>query len=471
MSKTSKERLSGGHEKFRFRDRAELENAIAELGLDLPLADDPSILFSPATVAGKTLPNRFVIHPMEGADADAAGLPSELTFRRYRRFAAGGAALIWFEAAAVTASGRGNPRQLMASRTTSDGLKRLVEATRRAAEENRGSGQPPYLVLQLTHSGRFARPEDRRSPIVVQRSPVLDSLIGLPADYPLIGDSDLERLRDAFIDAARVARDAGFDAVDIKACHGYLVSELLAAFTREGSRYGGPSLENRARFLLETAAGARDRAPGIAVVTRLSLYDAIPYPHGFGVDRDDPRRPDLTEPIELIGKLVSGGLPLLSISCGIPAFQPQFGRPFERPLTGHHPPDEHPLTGVARLIGLAAEVQRTFPSLPVVGTGYSWLRQFFPLAAAATLERRKATIIGLGREALAYPDFVNDLAERGILDPRRVCITCSRCSEMLRSGTRVGCAVRDPEPYAAEYRKGRAEAGPARPPAHRKSGR
>jgi len=450
------------HEIFCFRDRAALEKKIAALELDLPLADDVSILFSPVTIAGKTLPNRFVVHPMEGADADPPGRPSELTFRRYLRFASGGAAVIWFEAAAVMPSGRGNPRQLVASKETAEGFNRLVEAARRAAEEKFGPGHPSFFVLQLTHSGRFARPEGRPAPLLVQRNPLLDSRLGLPADYPLASDGDLASIRDAFIAAAKIAREAGFDAVDIKACHGYLVSELLAAFARESSCYGGPSLENRARFLLETIAAIRDVVPGMTVVTRLNLFDGLPYPYGFGVDRNDPRGPDLSEPIDLIGKLESGGLPLLSISSGIPALNPHFGRPYDRPMAGQDVPDEHPLVGVARLIELAAKIQRRFPALPVVGTGYSWLRQFFPHAAAAAVERRKATLIGLGRGALAYPAWVNDLAERGLLDSRRVCTTCSRCSEMLRAGHRVGCAVRDPDLYAAEYKKAKAHARMAR---------
>ncbi len=445
------------HDRFRFQDRAALEEKIAELGLDIPLSDDISILFSPIVIAGRTLPNRFLIHPMEGADADPSGGPSDLTFRRYRRFAAGGAAVIWFEAAAVLEAGRGNPRQLLISARTGDAFKRLVEATRREASAKFGPGHSPLLVLQLTHAGRFARPQGRPQPVISQRSPILDALIQLPADHPLAMDDELDSIRDAFVAAAGIARAARFDAIDIKACHGYLVSELLAAFTRPVSRYGGP-FENRTRFLLETAAGIRAEAPGIEITSRLNVFDALPYPHGFGVDRNNPGMPDLSEPIELIGKLARAGLPLLSVSCGIPAYRPHFGRPYDKPMTGQDPPDEHPLAGVARLLRLAGEVQRAHPALPVVGPGYSWLRQFIPQAAAAAVETGKAALVGLGRGAIAYPDWVSDLAERGVLDPRRVCIACSKCSEMLRWGSRVGCAVRDAEIYAAEYRQARTAA-------------
>ena len=96
------------HEKFNFRTKESLLQKIDDLGIDIPFADDVSVLFDRVPVAGRTLANRFVVQPMEGADADGDGAPGELTFRRYRRYAAGGSGLIWFEATAVSADGRSN---------------------------------------------------------------------------------------------------------------------------------------------------------------------------------------------------------------------------------------------------------------------------------------------------------------------------------------------------------------------------
>jgi 2,4-dienoyl-CoA reductase (NADPH2) len=442
------------HERFRFKDRDDLERKIAELGLDIPLSDDIAVLFTPVRIGDRSLPNRLVVHPMEGADASPSGSPSDLTFRRYRRFAEGGASMIWFEAAAVTGEGRSNPRQLQVGPETTAGLKKLVEETRRTAEIKFGPGHGMFLVLQLTHSGRFSKPGGTPRPVITHHSPFLDDRFGLPPDYPLITDEALDALQEAYVSAADAASRAGFDAVDVKACHGYLVSELLASFTRAGSRYGGP-LDNRVRFLVETAEKIRTRVPGIVVTSRMSVYDALPYPYGFGVDRNDPERFDLSEPVDLIEILKNRGVPLLSIACGIPAHAPHFGRPYDKPPIGQEHPDEHPLAGVARLLGLTGEIQKAFPSLAVVGAGYSWLRQFFPYAAAAAVRTGKAALIGLGRESLAYPDWPNALAEEGILDPAMVCLACSKCSLMLREGSRVGCPVRDADFYAAEYREAR----------------
>ena len=449
------------HERFRFKDRAALERKIADLGLDIPLSDDISILFSQVVVARRILPNRFVVLPMEGADGDPAGRPTDFTLRRYKRFAEGGASLIWFEATAVTADGRSHPRQLWINPETRDGFKRLVKETRLAAHRKFGPDHNLLLVLQLTHSGRLAKPEGRPAPIIAQHNPLLDAKVGLSADHPLISDAALDALQEDYIAAAGAAREAGFDGVDIKACHGYLVSELLAAFSRPDSRYGG-SFENRIRFLVDTSEKIKQRIRGLFVTSRLSVHDSLPYPYGFGMNRDHPGDPDLGEPIRLIKKLRNIDFPILGISLGIPAYQSHYGRPYDKPLIGQGLPDEHPLEGVSRWLRLTSEIQKAFPTLPVVGAGYSWLRQLFPHVAAAMVEREKASLIGLGRESLAYPGWVNALAADGFLDQRKVCVCCSKCSQMLRAGRPVGCAVHDAETYQVEYREARKRAREAR---------
>lgn len=431
------------HERFGFRDTESIRFRAADLGIALPWSDSLEPLFRPFDLGGRRLPHRLVSHPMEGADADASGGPGPLTFRRYERLAAGGFGLIWFEAAAVVPEGRSSPAQLSLAPAVLDGFKRLTEATRRAAA---GYGRTdPVLILQLTHSGRFSRPEGRPSPIIVRHDPGLDALRSVAADFPLLSDGALDRLRDAFVAAAGLAQAAGFDGVDIKACHGYLVSELLAARERTDSRYGGP-LENRARLLLETAGAVRSLHPRLLLATRLGAYDAVPG--GFGVAADDPGRFDPAEPVDLARRLRAAGLTLLNITAGIPAWRAHFGRPFDRPAEGGAPSDEHPLEGVSRLIGLASVMSGAALGLPVVATGYSWLRGFFPPVAAGTVAEGQAALVGLGRLGFAYPGLPADLLAGRPLDRRRLCTACSACSTLLRSGRPSGCVVRD----AAVYR-------------------
>jgi 2,4-dienoyl-CoA reductase-like NADH-dependent reductase (Old Yellow Enzyme family) len=430
-------------ERFRFRSEGALLQKAAELGIALPWSEEIGILFDGIEIGGSRLSNRLSIHPLEAADAEADGSPGLLTFRRYERFGAGGCGLIWFEAAAVTKEGRSNPHQLRIGRENLDGFKRLAERTRSAAEKA-GTGPPPFLILQLTHSGRMSRPFGAAAPVIARRDPRLDALYGLPADYPLITDEALGRLNDDFRRAAALALEAGFDGVDVKACHGYLAAELLAARNRTESRYGGP-FENRARFLLETVRAIRAEAPGLLLACRLGVYDSIPG--GFGVDEGDAAAEDMAEPMRLAALLAEAGVGLLNISAGVPADRPYFGRPFDIPAAGGAPAGEHPLASLARLIRLAAAIQKSSPALPVVGTGYSWLRQLFPRAAAGVLNSGGAALIGLGRLAFACPDFAGRLAARGRLGSNEVCTTCSGCSTLLRAARPAGCVVRDSGVY------------------------
>ena len=421
------------------------------MGVNLPVTEDLSVLSTPCRFAGRTVPNRFVVHPMEGFDSDAAGAPGELAFRRYRRYAEGGVSVIWAEATAVLWEARSNPGQLWIHDGNVDAFAQMVAQARKAGHE--ANGFEPVFILQLTHSGRYSKPTGVPEPIIAHHSAVLDSKHNLPSDYPLVTDEYLDRLQDAFVHAAKLAARAGFDGVDVKGCHRYLAAELHASFTREG-RYGG-SFENRTRLLRESLTRIRDEVSSLFVTTRLNVYDAIDYPYGFGVSEEDYRIPDLSEPIRFIGDLKNVGIPLLNISIGNPYFNPHFGRPYDLPVAGAKPPPEHPLVGVARFLKITKEVQEAHPDLPVIGSGYTWLRQFMPNVAAAVLQTGGATLIGQGRGAFAYPDSVNDICKKGALDPRKVCVTCSCCTQIMRDGAKTGCVVRDNEIYGEQYRLGR----------------
>ncbi|MBU0638031.1 MAG: hypothetical protein KKB50_04140 [Planctomycetes bacterium] len=445
------------HERFRFADRAALAEKIRALPADIPLSDDVGVLLEPLAIAGHELPNRFVVQPMEGRDAGADGGPGPLTMRRYERYAAGGSGLIWFEATAVVPAGRAHPAQLHLHRANVRAFSRLVSATRAAARAVFGEHHKLMLILQLTHSGRQARPDGTRCPIIAQRNAILDPVTGVSADHALVTDEELDQLQQAYVNAAGLAAEAGFDGVDIKACHGYLVSELLAAFTRGDSRYGG-TFENRARFLLEVVRKIRAAIPSLVVTSRFSAHDGIPHPYGFGADAAEPPGEQLDEPCALARALRDLGCPLLNVSIGNPYYNPHYGRPFDKPLAGAKAPSEHPLMGIARLLRVTAAIQQAVPEIPVVGTGYSWLRQFIPQVGAAAVMAGQAALIGLGRAAFAYPDCVKDLATRGAFDPQRTCIGCSGCSQIMRDGGSAGCIVHDREVYAAQYKHGRRRA-------------
>ena len=443
----------------------DLRDLSRKLGVRVDAVEDVSILAEPVKFAGLTIPNSLAVHPMEGCDGDARGRPDTLTFRRYERFAAGGAGLLWAEAIAVVHEARANPRQLWLHRGSKEAFAALVKRAREKAAEANGTGHRPVIVAQLTHSGRYSKPEAAPHPIIPERDPYRDPMAPqskpdvnrksrIPEDWPLVTDEYLDRLQDAYVEAARIAFEVGFDAVDIKSCHGYLINELLACHNRPG-KYGGP-FENRTRFLLEVIDRIRAELGDKArIVTRMGVYDAIPYPYGWGVDKNDYTKPDLTEPKRLIGLLQRRGVRLINITIANPYYNPHVGRPFNEPIVGGYGEPEHPLAGVARLVKITGEIQKHFPDIALVGTGYSWLRTLFANVGAANKAGGLVTLVGAGRMGFAYPDFARDILRDGRMYPEKVCVGCSACTQIMRDNGRTGCVVRDNAVYGPIFRHGR----------------
>jgi 2,4-dienoyl-CoA reductase-like NADH-dependent reductase (Old Yellow Enzyme family) len=426
---------------FHYKTVADLEAENARLGIDLRFSPDLSPLWQPLEIAGRRVGNRWCIHPMEGCDGELDGRPGELTYRRYQRFGAGGAKLIWGEACAVVAEGRATPRQLWIAAHTVGDLARLVEQCRQAHRQAGEDDADLLIGLQLTHSGRYSYPR----PLLATHDPLLVGRSGVTAETPLLSDDQLLRLVDAYATAARYAAEAGFDFVDIKQCHRYLLNELLGAHNRPGP-FGG-SFDNRTqlcRLILQAVRAAAPRS--LIVAVRLNVYDGIAYQsdgrpvpysvplaNGWGINRTDPLQPDLSEPLRWIAQMRTLGVTLLNVSMGNPYAQPHIGRPFEYPPPDGYPAPEHPLVGVDRHFRLTAAVQQAFPDLAVVGTGYSYLQEFFPQAGAANIRDGRVSLVGLGRLSLAQPDWVRQLREHGRLDRKRICRTFSYCTALMRA--------------------------------------
>ena len=402
-------------------------------------------LARPVQVGPVRVGNSMAIHPMEGCDGTPDGRPGELTWRRYERFAQGGAKLIWFEATAIREDGRANPRQLWLNPATRDDFARLVARIHTLHRAAWGATGDLLMPVQLTVSGRYSAARKT----IAYHNPLIDEKSSTPADYPLVTDDELERMEDQFVAAAGLALEAGFTAVDIKATHGYLLSELLGARTRAG-RYGG-ALENRARLLRNVLGKIRGRyGRRLLLAVRLGCFDGVPYrsnaetglgeplpypvpyPWGWGVDAQNPLVEDLAEVRQLIAWLVADGVELVNVSLGCPYYNPHVGRPFEKPDEGNYEQPEHPLAGVDRHFRISGALQLSFPALPMVGTGYSWLQKYAIHAAAANLEAGRIRFFGLGRGVLSYPDFAKDVLEKGELDERRVCKTLTYCSFLMR---------------------------------------
>lgn len=451
---------------FKFPTAESLLAESARLRLDVRLCDDLSPLFRPVTFGPLTAGNALCIQPMEGCDGTLDGQPGELTFRRYRRFGAGGAKLIWGEAAAVLPEAQANSRQLVLNDANAKAIGRMLGECRHAHREAFGTDDGLIVGLQLTHSGRYSY----RRPLIACHCPMLDPRSSITESYPILDDDYLHRLADHYVHAAKLAYDLGFHFVDVKQCHRYLLSELLGARTRPG-RFGG-SLENRTRLALSIIDRIHAEVPGLVVATRLNVFDGIPYRNGPGPDgagvpcdyalpvetawgtrMDDPFTPDLTEPLWYVGELARRGVRLVNVSMGNPYASPHLIRPFEYPPPdGYHTP-EHPLVGVDRHFRLAGEVQGSSPGVSVVGSGYSYLQEYAFLAGAANLRDARASFVGVGRASLSQPDFAKQLMDHGKLDRRRVCRTFSYCTALMRSKHNelgqfaTGCPPFDKEVY------------------------
>lgn len=447
-------------EKFNFKHLTDIQNKVKELGVAIRFDEDLAPLAKPVKINHRIAPNSLAILPMEGCDSERDGSPSELVRRRYTRFASGGAGLLWYEACAVVHEGRANPLQMYLTKENVGAFAALLKEANGAAAASCGEDHRPVNILQLTHSGRYSRPDEAPAPMVPQHDPLLDPRVSLAPDGPVVSDDYLDALVEKYVQAALLAREAGFDGVDIKSCHRYLLSELLASHTRPG-KYGG-SFENRTRFLLTVIREVR-RAVGeeFIIASRFNVFDAHPYPYGWGVDQDDCWKPDLTEPLKLVGLLVENGINLLSNSSGNPYYRfPQVTRPFDLPTIGGELPTEHPLESVARLFGFTRTIQEAAGEIPVIGNGYSWLRQFLPSAGAANLTDNGCKMVGIGREAFAYPDAPKDILINGAMVPGKCCIACSKCTQIMRDHGRTGCVIKDSSVYGPLYTEARNSAKP-----------
>lgn len=447
------------HEKFNFKHLADLQGKIEKLGIDIKLDSDFSPLGRPVKVGNRFAPNAIAALPMEGCDSEVDGSPSGLVERRYLRYASGGYGLVWWEACAVVEEGRANELQMMLTDQNLDQFATLLSRSKKSANQSFGDRHNPLNILQLTHSGRYSRPKGhKQAPLIPQYDPILDPLVGVDADYPLLTDTYLDELIGRYQEAAVRAEKAGFDGVDLKSCHRYLLNELLASYGRKGN-YGG-SFENRTRFHREAIAAIRAATgPDFIIACRFNVFDAHPYPYGFGVDKDDFWVFDPEEPLAFVKMLCEEGVTLLSNTAGNPYYiYPQVTRPFDQSSQGIPVPDEHPLKSVARLFDFTRMVQKAAGKIPVVGNGYSWLRQFIPYAGAANLADGSCQLMGLGRSSFAYPDAPKDILEKGALDPSQCCTTCSKCTQIMRDHGRTGCVVRDAKVYLPLYREYRQEA-------------
>lgn len=392
------------------------------------------------TVNGRTINNRIVFQPMEGCDGTADGNIGELTERRYMRFAESGAGIIWFEATAVCKNGRANPRQLYLTEQNVDTYKTLLQNIRRVSFEK--FGYSPLIIMQMTHSGRYSKPNGAPEPIVAYRNSLYEKgKENLP--YHIISDEECDALPEMFAHTAQLAEKAGLDGVDVKCCHGYLFDEFLSAYSRKG-KYGG-SFENRTRLYFNCIDAVKSvLSDNMIVTTRLSAYDGFPYPFGFGTSSQ--KEIDLTESEKILSELKKRNIELVNITIGNPYLIPHINRPF---MNG---PEDGEI-GVQRAVKITSELQKRFPEIKLILSALSFKGADAINFAENCLENGDCSLAGFGRMTFAYPDFYCDFLENGSLDKNKLCVKCGNCSKMMRAGGVAGCPVRDKDVYLPLYKE------------------
>lgn len=381
---------------------------------------------STLNIADKLIANRIVLQPMEGCDCNSDGSPSRHTIEKYRNAARSGAGMVWFEACAVCPEGRTNPRQMMLTEDNLPSFKELLDELRKTAMSECGIN--PVFILQLTHSGRQSI-----VPMIAYRNPVYEKTRPV-TDENIVTDEYLDALPQKYADTAKLAVQAGFDGVDIKSCHGYLLQELLSAFNREG-RYGG-SFENRTRLYINCIRAVKEAVPqNIILASRLGISDMIAKPYGFGTTETGEL--DFTEPDLLIERMIAEGVQLLNVTIGNPYYNPHINRPYRR---GGYIPPETPDKGLERFVIVEKHIKDKFPSLPLVGSGLSYYREDLMEQSEKQLSDGVCDLAGFGRMWLAYPRFYRDWLD-GSFTAKKTCLACSKCTELMRAKQVSGCAV------------------------------
>ena len=382
-------------------------------------------LFSPFAVGPYVLKNRIVALPVFTGYAGPEGYVTRLLLDHYARLGASGAALVVVANAAVAADGRTSTHSLRADHD------RYIPGLARLAQVIRDGGA--LACLQLNHAGQYARadqprlcaaPQPRHLRFKVAAFKALMEFFPFEQRYGLtrrflrqantwrrgMTASEQARVVDGFCEAARRARKAGFNFVELHGANGYLISQYLSAFYNNSAVEGLPDAVERRTFPLELVRAVRQHLPGdFPVGFRLMLAEWV------------PRGIDLDEALGFASRLEDEGIAYLSPSAGTftSIFRPDIRARMHQP--GYLIPE---------VTVLASSVK-----VPVIALG----RVHTPTQAVRSLRETSADLIGLGRALRIDPEWVRKArqARTGIT----ACIDCMSCIRqvVLEKGFNCAC--------------------------------
>jgi 2,4-dienoyl-CoA reductase-like NADH-dependent reductase (Old Yellow Enzyme family) len=267
----------------------------------------------------------------------------------------------------------------------------------------------------------------------------------------------INEVADAYGKAVELSIEAGFDAIEIHAGHGYLISQFLSPYTNHRTDEYGGSFENRTRFFREIAEGIQKAAPGLELSSRLSIFDIFPfikgedgvghpmeweghYPYAFGGDGTGMNMDEnLEEPVRFVKMMQEYGVGLICATIGSPYYNVHMQRPAYYPVSDGYEMPEHPLYNVSRHIKAVKRLRELCPGIKVVGSGYTCLQEYLPAAAEYAVGHNETDFVGIGRMVLSYPEICADSLAGKPLDRCRICRTFGDCTSAPRNGMISGC--------------------------------
>lgn len=410
---------------------------------------EKNMLFTPFKIGNKVAPNRFGINAMECCDADENGNPSKRTYERYEKLFEGKAGFIDLEAITCQYKHRSRVDQLSILPHNAKPLEKFVSHLKSINSDN-------IFIFQLTHSGEISLSK----PGVSTRIRVSDEPLYGYEDAVQIGDDEIEVIMDEFVQAAKIAYDAGADGVDLKFCHGYLGSQILRPYNQANWKYGG-SWEKRRQYafdLTERVIKAIND-PNFIVGSKVSMYEAIPG--GQGTAGPDSAVMDLTESIDLIKGLEERGAKYIMQSAGTPSHTCDF----------HMPNKNKPDDGYMHMYFQKVCRDNLKPETAVLGSAYSIFRNGKGTKFNAVAPEKNSMLywgdknirdhvtdfILLGRQSFADP-YLPIKAIEGRENEIHWCTACNNCIELMIRQNNVGCATYNPE-YTQLLKEVRAEFG------------
>lgn len=384
---------------------------------DLPVPD----VLSPTALGPVTLRNR-TIKAATSEGLAPQGLVTDELIAFHRAMAAGGVGMSTLAYCAVSPDGRSAPGQIVMERQALDGLRRLTDAVH---------AEGAAVSAQLGHAGPVGDVKGNGSPALAPGK--VFSLVNLRNSKPATRE-DIERITQAHVDAALLAQEAGFDAVELHMGHNYFISSFLSPkFNKRTDEYGGP-LAHRARIARDVARRVSDAVGGrLAVIVKLNMDDGVPG--GIWVD----------EALETARMLDEDGcLDALELTMGSSVYNQMYLFRGDAPVREFAAVMPQPLKLGVKLFGKAALREYPYHDLFMLEQARQFTRVVkTPLVLLggvtdrAGMDRAMAEgfgFVALGRALLREPDLINQIARDA--SKKSLCIHCNKCMPTVYTGTR-----------------------------------